>query len=291
MSGLKEIRKRIGSVKNTRKITKAMKMVSAAKLRRAQDRAEASRPYAKELSSIVGNILREHSVQSPLTKSREVKKRLIVVMSSDRGLCGSLTANLIKRVHREIQASEVPVEILGLGKKGADYFARRGQKLRERHTDLMKQADFSFVKEISEKIRNAFVGEEFDQVDIAYNEFQSAILQKPVLQRLLPLDLADQSATTETNEVVGYGKSFKYEPGAEALLEKLLPMLIDFQLYRALLESFASEHAARMTAMDSASNNARDMIGRLTLKMNRARQAAITKELMEIIGGAEAIAS
>lgn len=235
------------------------------------------------------NILAEHELDSPLCHERKVEKALVVVIGADRGLCGSLTSNLLKRAHKEIESSGISTEVFAFGKKAVNYFQKRSVPIFKKEVDLMKRVDFSFVKEISSELQSKFSSEAVDRIDVVYNEFFSPVVQKPRVERLLPLSIESQLEDGEEG-LESSLKSFKYEPEAKVLVRDLLPMLIDFQIYRAFLESFASEHAARMAAMDSASNNARDMIGRLTLKKNRARQAAITKELMEIIGGAEAIA-
>ena len=280
MASLKAIKKRISSVKSTQKITKAMKLVSAAKLRRATDRAHASRPYEQELLQMVSGILQDVEWKSPLTAERKVEKTALVVLSTDRGLCGSLNANIFKlALKRANELSQNKIEIVALGKKGADFFRKRGFKVHATYLDMARNGNFGFISPIAKSIRDLFTQEKFDRIEVFYSKFQSAISQKAEQFTLLPF------TPPKTNEA----KSYIYEPAAAELLNSLVPMLIDFRLFRVVLESVASEHGARMSAMDSATRNARDMIDRLTLERNRARQAAITKELMEIIGGAEAL--
>jgi len=284
MPSLKMIRKRISSVKNTQKITKAMKMVSAAKLRRATEQAQSSRPYEKQLQDIVSSILRETDWSSPLTEAKEERKIGIVIVSTDRGLCGSLNSNLFKSVLQFAeQNSNREIEIIALGKKARDFFKKRNFKIYSTHLDMIKKADYELLENLAKDIQKLYLEEYFDRVVVFYNEFHSALLQKPMQLDLLPLIPEEPKSEGETNT------NFILEPSGATLLEKFVPMLVHFKFYRVVIESFASEHAARMTAMDSATKNARDMIDRLTLQRNRARQAAITKELMEIIGGAEAI--
>lgn len=285
MASLKFIRKRISSVKNTQKITKAMQMVSAAKLRRAMDKAQASRPYEKELSSIVHAAQGEKEWKSPLKERRELKRTALIVISTDRGLCGSLNSNLFKAVNKFISSEKLgEIEIYAFGKKARDFFHKRGLNVSFVHLDIVRNSSFEQIQEIGEKLTDLFLNRHFDRVEVFYNQFRSALVQIPQQLQLLPF-VEDQDRTA-----VGI-QNFIFEPSDHELLNKLVPMLIQFRLYRSVLEAIASEHAARMTAMDSATKNAKDMIGSLTLQMNRARQAAITRELMEIIGGAEAISA
>lgn len=259
-------------------------MVSAAKLRRATDKAQSSRPYEREITSIISQILSEKEWKSELTTEREVKKAAIVVVATDKGLCGSLNSNLFKKVKNFLKEQAFPdVEAYVCGKKARLFCKKNNIEVVEEHRDLLKLGDFQFFKDLSGRLREKFLKGEIDQVIVFFNEFKSAMIQLPAEMTILPFRMPEEGAGNRAQVI--------YEPAAEVLLEKLVPMLVDFRLYRSALESFASEHAARMAAMDSASNNCRDMIGRLTLEMNRARQAAITKELMEIIGGAEAISA
>jgi F-type H+-transporting ATPase subunit gamma len=280
MASLKAIKKRIVSVKNTQKITKAMKLVSAAKLRRATDRVHASRPYEAELLRTVSAILADVEWKSPLTETRETKTTAFVVVSTDRGLAGSLNTNNFKNVlKRAAEFEGTNIEIVALGKKAGDFFRKRGFKVHSVYLDMARNGNFAFISPIAKKLKELFLEKTFDRVEVFYSRFFSAISQRPENFQMLPF------VTPEKTSKGG----FIYEPQARELLDLLVPMLIEFSLYRVVLEAVASEHGARMSAMDSATRNARDMIEKLTLQRNRARQAAITKELMEIIGGAEAL--
>lgn len=282
MPSLKAIKKRIVSVKSTQKITRAMKLVSAAKLRRATEKAQASRPFEAQLLDMVSSILNEVEWTSELTTVREVKRVGLIVVTTDRGLCGSLNSNILKAANRFInENSNVEIELIALGKKGSEFFKKRGVKIHSLHTDLSRNGTFSNIQKIAIDLSKLFLEGRFDRIEVIYPRFQSALVQKPTQFTLLPF-------STPKSEKL---KSFIYEPAPAELLESLVPMLINFQLYRVVLEANASEHGARMAAMEAATKNAKDMIDRLTLERNRARQAAITKELMEIIGGAEALAA
>jgi F-type H+-transporting ATPase subunit gamma len=287
MATLKAIRKRIASVRNTQQITKAMKMVSAAKLRRAQDAAVQARPYAEKMAELLKNVAsRVSSAAHPLLQSREEKRIHLVLFTSDRGLCGGYNANLIRAAEaftRE-RAGDKEIEVTLVGRKGADYFRRRGANIAERYTDFLYQAPEELAAEIAQKLIGRFVNGEADAVYILYSRFRSALSQVPTLEKLLPVALAEAGDANVQQQT-----EYLYEPGVQQLLASLLPRIVDVTMQRALLEATASEHGARMTAMDSASSNAAKMIGSLTLQMNRARQASITRELMEIIGTAEAL--
>jgi F-type H+-transporting ATPase subunit gamma len=231
---------------------------------------------------MVSNILNEVEWASDLTTVREVKRIGLVLVTTDRGLCGSLNSNVLKTAQRFINENKnVEIEIIALGKKGNEFFKKRGVKIHSFHGDLTRKGSFSNIQEISNELRGLFLDRQFDRIEVIYPRFQSALVQKPTQFTLLPF------VAPKAEKI----KSFIYEPGPALLLESLVPMLINFQLYRVVLEANASEHGARMAAMEAATKNAKDMIERLTLERNRARQAAITKELMEIIGGAEALAA
>lgn len=282
MPSLKAIKKRITSVKSTQKITRAMKLVSAAKLRRAQERAQQSRPFEEQLVQMVSSILHNFKWESPLQETRECKRVGLVLFTTDRGLCGSLNTNMIKMASRriqELQGSEV--EIIALGKKGFDFFRKRGFKIHSSHSDLVRKGTHLKMAEIAKELRDLFIAKQFDRVEVVYPRFISAVNQKPTVVQLLPF-VATKSEST---------KMSLYEPRPEQLLDSMVPMLIDFQIYRFLVEAVASEHASRMAAMESATKNSKEMMQRLTLERNRARQAVITKELMEIIGGVEALSA
>ena len=285
MATLKAIRKRIGSIRNTQQITKAMKMVSAAKLRRAQEAAVAARPYADKMGELFKNIVaRVFREAHPLLGAREEKRIQLLLLTSDRGLCGGYNANLIRAaeafVRREGAGKEI--ELVLVGRKGADHFRRRRAAVSERYVNILALRAEELAGEIAGKLIGRFIGGETDAVYILYSRFRSALSQLPTLEKLLPVALPENEKTEQLTE-------YLYEPGVEALLASLLPKVVEVAIYRALLEATASEHGARMTAMDSATTNASKMMGSLTLQMNRARQASITRELMEIVGTAEAL--
>jgi len=284
MASLKIIRKRISSVKNTQKITKAMKMVSAAKLRRAQDAATSSRPYAQKLTEMLSNVAARVTTDShALLQSRaEVKSIHLILITADRGLCGGYNSNLIRKASAFL-AEHGPdrVRVTFVGRRGFDFFKKRGVTVADKHINLFGGMTHGLAQKLSTQLQKEFVAEETDAVYIVYNQFRSALVQTPVVERILPLE----PQKSDDGVLIDY----LYEPDAAQLLDRLLRQYITIVIHRAFLEATASEHGARMTAMDSATSNASDMIDRLTLAMNRARQAGITKELMEIVGGAEAL--
>jgi F-type H+-transporting ATPase subunit gamma len=285
MATLKVIRKRIGSIRNTQQITKAMKMVSAAKLRRAQEAAVQARPYAEKMTELLKNLSARVSREAhPLLTVREERKIYLLLFTSDRGLCGGYNANLIRAaeafMRREGAGKEINLVLVG--RKGADHFRRRRASIADRRVNILATPAEELAAEIAEKVIESFIKGETDAVYLLYSRFRSALSQVPTLEKLLPVPLAENSNADQATE-------YLYEPGAEALLASLLPAVAQVAIFRALLEATASEHGARMTAMDSATSNASKMMGVLTLQMNRARQASITRELMEIVGTAEAL--
>ena len=285
MATLKAIRKRISSIRNTQQITKAMKMVSAAKLRRAQEAAVAARPYAEKMTDLLKNLsARVASNAHPLLTAREEKRILLVLLTSDRGLCGGYNANLIRAAEAFIrrQSGEKEVQLTLVGRKGADHFRRRRAEIADRYINILATPPEVLAVEIAEKLIHRFVSGETDAVYILYSSFRSALSQVPTLEKLLPVTV---TPTAEVEQLTEY----LYEPGIQEILASLLPKITEVAVQRALLEATASEHGARMTAMDSATTNASKMMGTLTLQMNRARQASITRELMEIVGTAEAL--
>ncbi len=289
MPNLKDIRTRIASVKNTKKITSAMKMVSAAKLRRAQEAAEAARPYALKMDQVIGSLVsRVEEDAHPLLMRPEVEERaLVILVSSDRGLCGGFNSNLLRTLDKFIKDradAGITVDIATAGRKGHVYYRSRDVEIFKNYTDVIGNISFKGAKEIAQEAIAEFIDGTYDLVYVLYNEFISAIAYETTMQHLLPLSIEDfDDAELEA------GGEYIFEPDEDALLEQLLPTHVEIQVLRALLESEASEHGARMTAMENATNNANDMIDRLTLQYNRARQAYITKELMEIVSGAEAL--
>jgi F-type H+-transporting ATPase subunit gamma len=285
MATLKVIRKRITSIRNTQQITKAMKMVSAAKLRRAQEAALLARPYADKMNDILTNLsARVSRAAHPLLSTREEKRIQLVLVTSDRGLCGGYNANLVRAAEAFIRNHGAGKEILLalVGRKGADYYRRRRGETGERYLNFLSTPAEELAAAIAEKLISRFVDGETDAVYLIYSHFRSALSQVPTVEKILPVALSE---TQEPEQLTEY----LYEPGAEELLSSLLPKITEIKIQRALLEAAASEHGARMTAMDSATTNASKMMGSLTLQMNRARQASITRELMEIVGTAEAL--
>ncbi len=287
MPSLKEIKKRIGSVKNTRQITKAMKMVSAAKLRRAQDNIIAARPYASKMEEVLKSLaVNVEGDAHPLLEVREAKKLLLIVVSSDRGLCGGFNANLCKAAERYIRGNKDQYEsiaITTLGRKGYEYLKNRFP-VEKNYPNLISKPNYQTAALLAQEVIEGYLEGEYDQVVILFNAFKTVMSQDITFQQLLPV-VPPQSEET----VDEAGVEYIFEPSIQELLAEILPQNIEVQIFKAMLESVASEHGARMTAMDSASKNASEMIGKLTLQYNRARQAAITKELMEIISGAESI--
>jgi F-type H+-transporting ATPase subunit gamma len=286
MASLKSIKKRIVSVKNTRQITKAMKMVSAAKLRRAQENVVAARPYAGKLAEVLQSLA--GSVEGdlhPLLEKREAKKLLLVVVTSDRGLCGGFNGNLCKAAERfikEKQGEFEQISLMTVGRKGYE-------ALRNRHTvaknfpNVLAKPSYQTAAMLANEVIDGYLSEEYDQVILLFNAFRTVMSQDITFQQLLPVEPEVKTLADETPV------EYIYEPSVAELLAEILPKNIEVQIFKAMLESVAAEHGARMTAMDSASKNANEMIGKLTLQYNRARQAAITTELMEIISGAESI--
>ncbi|AMV73962.1 ATP synthase F1 subunit gamma [Desulfuromonas carbonis] len=287
MANLKDIKKRITSVKNTRQITKAMKMVSAAKLRRAQEAVVAARPYAKKMQDVLSSLaMREDADGHPLLMERGKGRALVLLLTADRGLCGGFNGNVSKAAERFIKSNEAGYEgydLVIVGRKGREYLkSRAGLTITKVHENLTGSISYSTAALIGQEIIDQYVAGSYDAVFFVFNAFRSAISQDVTIDQLLPI----VPKVVEANEQV---VDYIYEPSRGEVLDQILPKHIEVQIFRGLLESVASEHGARMSAMDSASKNASEMIGKLTLQYNRARQAAITKELMEIISGAESI--
>ena len=289
MASLKDIRSRMGSVKNTQQITKAMKMVSAVKLRRAQDNITHLRPYAKSLISVIADIAITHRVShSLLSQVREPKKVLLVVINSDRGLCGGFNTNVSRFAedyYRQHQLHLELLDIMVIGRKALDYLNRRKIKVKESILNLAKDISYSMASDIAEKLMSAFSVGQYEEIRFIYNEFKSAISQNLVSETILPVDIRQASFSKSHS----FSKDLIFEPQPSQMMDSLLFKHFAVQVYRCLSESVAGEHAARMTAMDAATNNANDMIDTLTLTYNKLRQAAITTELTEISSGAEAL--
>ncbi len=289
MPSLRDIRGRIGSVKSTRQITKAMKMVAAAKLRRAQDAITRARPYAvlleQALSRIASRAAVEGQATHPLLASRPAQKVELILVTSDRGLAGAFNSNVLRRAQRFMTENGdrySEIQISTMGRKARDSFRARKTPVRKDYPGIHQKLSYERAAEIAKEFSDRFLAGEVDAVFLSYNEFKSAITQTVVVRQLLPIETADA-------EGAGTGYDFLYEPSRKELLEELVPKHLAIQIWRALLDSAASEHGARMTAMGSATKNAEDMIAKLTLQYNRARQAYVTKELMEIVSGAEAL--
>ncbi|RMF44492.1 MAG: ATP synthase F1 subunit gamma [Deltaproteobacteria bacterium] len=286
MPSLKDIKKRIGTVKNTSQITKAMKMVSAAKLRRAQDAVVAARPYADKLLDVLSSLaMREDPEVHPLLRERGRGKALVVLFTADRGLCGGFNANISKEAERFIREKTdgfEEYELMIIGRKGAEFLRSRRAPIGKVHENITGNVTYQVAAMLGQEIVEGYEEGKYDAVYLVYNAFKSAISQIPTVRKLVPIE---PNSVDESQHVAPY----IYEPNRTEVLSQLLPKHVEVQIFRALLESVASEHGARMSAMDNASKNANEMIRKLTLQYNRARQAAITKELMEIISGAEAI--
>lgn len=295
MPSLKDIRNRIDSTKNTQQITKAMKMVSAAKLRRAQQNIVNMRPYAQGLMTVIADVATTHAVDHPLLSSGpEVdgrkKKVLLVVITSDRGLCGAFNTNVSKfteRYLRDNANTSEKIDLLMVGRRGADYFRRRGKVAVDTILNLAKDISYPLASKISHRVVDLYKGGEYEEVRIVYNEFVSAIQQTVVCETLLPIDV--EKAATLNKGTGGFPAELIFEPSPAEIMDELIWKHFDIQVYRCLSESVAAEHGARMTSMENATKNAGEMIRTLTLTYNKARQAAITTELIEITSGAEAL--
>lgn len=288
---LKEVRNRIKSVQSTQQITKAMKMVSAAKLRRAQDAILQMRPYARKLQEMLSNIVSNTEGESgmSLATERAVERVLLLVITSDRGLAGAYNANVIKAAKQTIreqyptQFAKGNVEIWAIGKKGFEHFVKNNYKTSETHKDIFLQLTFENVQKASKAAMQAFQKKEFDVVEIVYSQFKNAATQSFVVERFLPIPKVQNQGHAATKA------DFIFDPNKEELIAELMPKILNTQLYKAVLDANASEHGARMTAMDKASENANELLRNLKISYNRARQAAITTELTEIVSGAAAL--
>jgi F-type H+-transporting ATPase subunit gamma len=291
MPSLQSLRRKISAFKNTQKITKAMKMVAAAKLKRSQDRILAARPYAHKMRGVLSNLSRRvNRTAHPLLQKREVKKVEILVVTSDRGLCGGFNGNIVRKSAefvRQCEAQGMTVGLSIVGRKGRDYFRRRTWLIRQEWAGVFDKLSFEHAIDIGGDLTDNFVKGTFDELHVVYNEFKSAIQQRVIVEKLFPVD-ADVEFGAAQAATVSSG-AYLYEPGEAELLNALVPKHFQVQAYRILLESAAAEHGARMAAMDGATRNAGQLIKKTTLYYNKTRQAAITKELMDIVGGAEAL--
>jgi F-type H+-transporting ATPase subunit gamma len=284
MPSLIDIRRRIRSVKNTEQITKAMKMVSAAKLRRAQDRVIAARPYGSMLRKMLGNVASavagdETAGKNPLLAQRPEQRILLVLVTSDKGLAGAFNTNLIKAAQRfSAEHKDASVQMVLIGRKGRDFFRKRGAKVVSDHINMAGKLVYADVAAIAGKVMELYRNAEIDAVYLIYNEFKSVVAQTLVTKRVLPIELPEQTNPPD----------YIFEQSPVEMLHALLPRYVETEFYRSLAESTAAEHAARMTAMEAATSNAGEMIDKLTLYMNRVRQASITKEIIEVVSGAAA---
>jgi F-type H+-transporting ATPase subunit gamma len=284
MAKTQDLRRRIRSVRNTMQLTRAMKMVSAAKLRRAQEQIWRSRPYSERTRAVLRAVTSRADPEAhPLLEVHEGRRTELIVVTADKGLCGVFNAGILR--HAEGFAStlgQAEFTIAAVGRKGRDHFRRRGHALERQWTDVFRKVEFSVAAAIARTAIERYVAHEVDRIWLVYNEFKSAIQAKPVVQPLLPVPPAEMEGD-------GPPEAYLYEPAPEELLATLLPHYVEIQVYHALLESVAAEHAARMTAMDNATNNAGELIDALTLTMNRVRQASITTEIIEVVSGAQAL--
>ncbi len=286
MPNLRDIRRRIRSVQSTQQITKAMKMVSAAKLRRSQESMFAARPYAKKMLQVLNSLAtRADQGEHPLLHVRPERRVRVVVVTGDRGLCGAFNANIIRFTSGQLEQLATTSESIVLdfiGRKGRDFFKRRSYEIGNQWTGRFAKVTYDDASEIAGRLIEGYTEAKCDAIYIVYNEFKSVIAQRVVMERLLPIPKLE-------GELEESLLDYLYEPREQELFEHLLPKHVTFQVYHAMLESVAAEHAARMTAMESATKNAKDMIERLTLYANRVRQAAITKEIIEVVSGAQAL--
>jgi F-type H+-transporting ATPase subunit gamma len=296
MASLKEVRGRIISVNSTQQITKAMKMVAAAKLRRAQDNIIKIRPYAQKLDTILNNLSAtlDDISDNPYSVEREIRNVLIIVVTSDRGLAGAFNSNVIKNTMALVnstykaQEKEGNVTFLCIGKKGNEYFTKRGYKVVSDYSTTFLNLSFENARKAAEFAMNGFLENKYDTVDIVYNEFRNVATQILIKQKFLPIS----SENNVDKKIVSLGNvDYIFEPSKEEIVKELIPKSLKIQFYKSLLESNASEHGARMTAMDKATDNAKELLKELKLTYNRTRQAAITKEILEIVGGAEALSN
>ena len=289
MATLRDIKRRIVGVKNTQKITKAMKMVATAKLRRAQQRIVNARPYAGKISEMLSHLVTEEDIASnSFLKQREVSSICVIIVTSDRGLCGAFNTNIIKEAVRylneEQKTGEVKLKLFTVGKKATDYFSRRDYDVISKNTGLFSSLEINSALEIYDEVLSRFQKEEFDKVVVIYNQFVSMVQQKIIVEQILPIPIKANSETGKS-----YAENYIFEPDQKTIFNFLLPKQLKAQFWKILLESNAAELGARMTAMDNATTNAQDLIRSLNITYNKERQASITKEILEIVSGANAL--
>jgi len=288
VASLKDIKRKVGAVAKTKQITRAMNMVAASKFKSAQLKMENFRPYAGKFMDVLNSLaLRVESMTHPLLAVRDPKKIRVICMTSDRGLCGGFNTNLIKATERFIREKGKEgkeIALISVGRKGRDYFRKKVNVIAQK-VDLLSKFDMTLAVSIADEVITPFIKEEYDELYLIYNQFVNVSVQKPTVVRLFPLPSIGQDAEIDADKRLDY----TYEPSDEVLLHKLLPMYVHVLVYRALLETSAGENGARMASMDNATSNCEELVSTLTLKMNKARQAAITAELMDIVGGTEAL--
>jgi len=289
MANLKEIRSRIKSVKNIQKVTKAMKMVAAAKLRKSQENMEKARPYEKRLKKLIGYLAASVDLNNiKLLQSKDSVQTLgLVIVTADRGLAASFNTNIIKKAEKEInRIGQDNVKLICIGKKGYEYFDKRGYNVTKQYIDFWNKLSFNTAINIGDDIKNLFLSDDVDEIKVIFNYFKNVATQEVIFETLLPIqpELHDEKDITSLNDII-------FEPSKEQILRLLIPKHLNTQIWKYLLESFASEQGARMVAMENATENAGDMISDLTLEFNKARQTAITTEMLEIVGGAEALSN
>jgi len=291
MATLRDIRRRIRSVQSTQKITRAMKLVAAAKLRRAQDRVLAARPYAGKMAELLGNLVSaaggtDGAAAHPLLEQREGPRRQVVVVTADRGLAGAFNSNVVRRAAEFIRTSNaVEVTLVVVGRKGRDFFRRRDVTIKRAMLGFWDKLAYAHAAELADYLMQQYLDGEVDEVHLIYNEFRSVAVQRATREQLLPIPRAEAAPGAAAGAPVEY----IFEPGPGAILGDLLPRHVRTQIFRALMESLAGEYGARMTAMEAATKNASEMINLLSIQYNKARQEKITKELLDIVGGAEAL--
>ncbi|OFZ16660.1 MAG: ATP synthase F1 subunit gamma [Bdellovibrionales bacterium RBG_16_40_8] len=297
MPSLRDMRARIQSVKNTQQITRAMKMVSAAKLRRAQEQIVSMRPYAQRLLQIISDVALTQRMEHPLFMNNNEavsKKALFIVMTSDRGLCGGFNSSVCRFTENFINENRSKYEkmdFIFIGKKGADYFRRRKVQAKRVMLNLAREISYVMAEDLAQTCMTEFSTGDYDEVKLIYNEFKSVISQKLTVEKLLPIDLSKGALADAGDVKFPFSKDLIFEPSPREIIDELLVQHFAMQVYRGLSESVAAEHAARMTAMENATKNAKEMISKMTLVYNKVRQASITKELIEICSGAEAVNS
>ena len=289
MASLKDIKRKVGAVQKTKQITRAMNMVAASKFKSSQVRMENFRPYAGKFMDVLNSLaLRVENISHPLLAVRDPKRIRVICMTSDRGLCGGFNSNLIKATERFLKdknSEGKEVSLVNVGRKGRDYFRKKANVIGQ-WVDILSKFDMTLAVSISNDVITPFIKEEYDELYLVYNQFVNVSVQRPTVVRLFPLPSIGQDVDVDSDKRLDYA----YEPSEEALLQQLLPMYVHVLVFRALLETSAGENGARMASMDNATKNCEDLIQSLTLKMNKARQSAITAELMDIVGGTEALA-